>query len=505
MKKIRSNNHGFIPLLLIIASALVIFGTAGIFILADSAKPGDPLFALDQTIEKVQLSLTTSPQSRAKLESSLALERATELEQAVQANNKESVNKAIKAQIEKVNDSVEETQLIEQDITLEQTNEIVENVEKQNAIVNSLYTSATEEEKSLLFEAKENSDTAVISTYLRLKNRLKEEKTVGNEGSVVSTASVPSITFKTDQSCSKNTTDNKNVFHAKISAQTKNMNSESVVLSITDTISEKTAYFAILRNGFVSIEVSAQDDIGSILGTLFRLELIPDGREYKLKALRVKDLSKFETDLSLHQIIAEHSFSKNCSEPEDEQQTNSATTTETATPTPFPTPTSTPTQSSAVTAGKVILALSPDSATINRGCQATFSVNLDTAGKSVDGTDILLNFNPEIFSINTTDITKGEIFNEYLFNTRNLPPGRSDISGLAPINKPFSGKGTVATYKFKVLPTAKLGQTEITFEYDSSNPTKTTDTNVAEHKTSNEVLQSVTNGKYLIAEGNCSQ
>lgn len=75
------NRKGFAPIaVLVILGVLGIGGTATV-IAADSAKPGDLLYGIDQAVENVQLALATAPEAQEQTRVDLAEERITEINQ----------------------------------------------------------------------------------------------------------------------------------------------------------------------------------------------------------------------------------------------------------------------------------------------------------------------------------------------------------------------------------------------------------------------------------------
>lgn len=152
------------------------------------------------------------------------------------------------------------------------------------------------------------------------------------------------------------------------------------------------------------------------------------------------------------------------------------------------------------------LSLFPSSGTFNKGCSFFLDVVLDTAGVQTDGTDAILIYDPSRFSINTSAITpKINIYPDFPGNNVDEVAGKITISGLASVNTPFSGKGTLATLQFTVKDTAPTGLTQVNFDFDSNNKAKTTDSNVVERTTIVDVLNSVVNGSYVVGTGACGQ
>lgn len=154
-----------------------------------------------------------------------------------------------------------------------------------------------------------------------------------------------------------------------------------------------------------------------------------------------------------------------------------------------------------VFAQSAILSLDPLSGTFNRGCSFSLNINLDTGGAQTDGTDAILFYDVSRFT--ATSITNGTIYPDYPGNNIDPQGGKITISGLASVNTPFTGKGTLATANFKVADTAATGATQITFDFDPNNKAKTIDSNVVERGTVVDVLNSVVNGSYTVGTGSC--
>lgn len=147
------------------------------------------------------------------------------------------------------------------------------------------------------------------------------------------------------------------------------------------------------------------------------------------------------------------------------------------------------------------LSLSPATGTFNQGCNFSLDVVVDTLGAQTDGTDAILIYDPTRFTGLT--ITNGTIYPDFPGNNINDTTGKITISGLASVNTPFAGKGTLASVQFSVRPAAPTGATQITFDFDSNNKGETRDSNVVERGTVVDVLNSVVNGNYIIGTGSC--
>lgn len=183
------------------------------------------------------------------------------------------------------------------------------------------------------------------------------------------------------------------------------------------------------------------------------------------------------------------------------------TATPRATATPTPTPTSAPASTSVPaptvnpnsSAFVATLALSPSRGTFNKGCSTSLDVNLDTKGIATDGTDAMLSFDPAVLKI--ASITRGNIYADYPGNTIDNVNGKISITGLAATTSSYTGAGTLAKINFEVKEDAPDGGTQINFDFDPNNKTKTTDSNVVGKVGHPEILSSVVNGAYTIIVG----
>lgn len=153
-------------------------------------------------------------------------------------------------------------------------------------------------------------------------------------------------------------------------------------------------------------------------------------------------------------------------------------------------------------AAEATLTINPTTATVNRGCSFSVAIDLDTGTVQTDGTDAIIKYDPTRFT--ASNIVNGTIYPDYPGNSIDNQGGKINVSGLASPDTPFADKGTLATINFTVLQTAPLGASQITFDFDPNNKSKTTDSNVVERGTIVDVLGSVTNGTFTVGTGACS-
>lgn len=154
-----------------------------------------------------------------------------------------------------------------------------------------------------------------------------------------------------------------------------------------------------------------------------------------------------------------------------------------------------------VQASAASLALSPATGTFNKGCSSNLDIVLDTGGEQTDGTDAILIYDNSRFTANS--ITSGTLYADYPGNNVDDATGRVTISGLASVSQAFSGKGVLGTVNFTVKENAPAGATQIKFDFDPNDKTKTTDSNVVQRGTVVDILSSVTNGSYTVGTGAC--
>lgn len=147
------------------------------------------------------------------------------------------------------------------------------------------------------------------------------------------------------------------------------------------------------------------------------------------------------------------------------------------------------------------LSLSPVSGTFNKNCSFTLDISLDTAGAQTDGTDAILIYDSSRFT--ATSIQAGTIYSDYPGNNIDDPSGKVTVSGLASVSQAFSGKGSLAKVNFTAKENAPTGATQVKFDFDGKDKTKTTDSNVVERGTVADILSSVVNGNYTIGSGAC--
>ncbi len=147
------------------------------------------------------------------------------------------------------------------------------------------------------------------------------------------------------------------------------------------------------------------------------------------------------------------------------------------------------------------LSLSPASGTFNRDCNFSLQVLVDTGGFETAGTDVILNYDTTRFIANR--ISNGSIYPDFPGNNIDTQNGTVLISGLASATSSYRGSGVLATVDLTVLESAPPGASQIKFDFDPNNKSKTTDSNVVEVGTMAETINQVVDGNYVVGTGSC--
>lgn len=126
--------------------------------------------------------------------------------------------------------------------------------------------------------------------------------------------------------------------------------------------------------------------------------------------------------------------------------------------------------------------------TYSAGLNYPVGIVLDSAGKSVDGVDVVISFDPAKVQIVGGKVNASSLFSEIPLNTVDLAKGKIRFSALT-----FDAKaatGIVGTFSFR-----PLSKGEVNFSIDFV-PGASTDSNIAEHGSAVDVLGGVENATY---------
>lgn len=140
------------------------------------------------------------------------------------------------------------------------------------------------------------------------------------------------------------------------------------------------------------------------------------------------------------------------------------------------------------TTGSGTISLSPASGTYR--VNQTFNVNVlaDSGGLQLDGTDIVVHYNPAVLKV--TSLTAGAIFPSTPALANNSTTGEISISSLANKGQPVIVSGTLATIQFQVIGS---GQTPVTLDFVSTSKART---GMAQDSTVAQVLNTAFSASY---------
>ncbi|MCL4390193.1 MAG: hypothetical protein M1484_02085 [Patescibacteria group bacterium] len=129
------------------------------------------------------------------------------------------------------------------------------------------------------------------------------------------------------------------------------------------------------------------------------------------------------------------------------------------------------------------LALSPA-----MGQPQSVGIVLNSAGKSVDGADVVINFDPKMVQVVGNSVASTALFEQAPLNSVDNVAGKIKFSVLTFSPRPVTG--IIGTFAIKPVST---GTANFTFDFT---PGKTTDSNIADHASAKDILGAVTNGSY---------
>ena len=136
------------------------------------------------------------------------------------------------------------------------------------------------------------------------------------------------------------------------------------------------------------------------------------------------------------------------------------------------------------------LTLSPSSGEyeVSPGSSFPVGVIVDSAGKSVDGIDTIINWDPKMARVEDGRVVASNLFEQYMVNSVDNVKGQIKLGALTFTAKPVNG--VVGT--FRVTPLTE-GSANFSFQFT---PGATTDSNVAEHGTAKDILGRVENARF---------
>ncbi|MBI2019115.1 hypothetical protein HYS95_00410 [Candidatus Daviesbacteria bacterium] len=115
------------------------------------------------------------------------------------------------------------------------------------------------------------------------------------------------------------------------------------------------------------------------------------------------------------------------------------------------------------------------------------SVDISTGGKRIGGGDVIIRFDPKVLEATPAGLVTGQVFGEYPLKSVDPKAGVIAISGISSSEEGFSGSGQFAIVNFRAK---AAGTTPLTIEYQKDS---TTDSNLVEISTSQDILENIRN------------
>lgn len=149
------------------------------------------------------------------------------------------------------------------------------------------------------------------------------------------------------------------------------------------------------------------------------------------------------------------------------------------------------------------LSVSPTTGSFAPGCAFSVDIKLDTQGVKTDGVDAILFYDSS--KLTAKQIRNGTLYSDYPQSIIDPANNKIIISGSASAASPYQGTGTLASVDFVVANEVAAGITKLSFDFDPSDKTKTTDSNVAERNNITDVLSGVTDASFTLGPtGGCA-
>lgn len=146
--------------------------------------------------------------------------------------------------------------------------------------------------------------------------------------------------------------------------------------------------------------------------------------------------------------------------------------------------------------GKVVrtpsISLSPAIVTVKADQTSTLTIDYYTGSKTIQGLDLVLQYDPTIIQFDSNFFQPGSVFTQYPI-TQVSPPGTLRVSAVATVAQiGFNGSGQLGTLQFKAL---KAGQTKVQIVFK---PSATTESNLVELSSGQEILQTVRDSSIVV-------
>lgn len=114
-------------------------------------------------------------------------------------------------------------------------------------------------------------------------------------------------------------------------------------------------------------------------------------------------------------------------------------------------------------------------------------VMIDTGGSEVSGADLIVSFDPKVLEATSGGLVAGTIFDEYPLKSVDGAKGIIAISGISSLGNSFTGQGLLATLNLRAK---EAGVASLVIDFTKG---QTSESNLVENATSNDILESVDN------------
>lgn len=142
--------------------------------------------------------------------------------------------------------------------------------------------------------------------------------------------------------------------------------------------------------------------------------------------------------------------------------------------------------------GKISLVAAKTSYSVNETIPV--SVVVDTGGRSVNGVDLIVHYDPKVVEASPAGIVKGQIFDDYPAISINANQGLISISGIDNMNNSFNSNNlTYGIGQFAIINLKAKTPGRVSLTVDFNGKGSTTDSNLVEITTAKDILEKVNN------------
>lgn len=132
---------------------------------------------------------------------------------------------------------------------------------------------------------------------------------------------------------------------------------------------------------------------------------------------------------------------------------------------------------------KATLTLSTELTNYLVGQEVLVKVILSTGSYQTDGTDVLIQFDPQVLEPADNFFEKGTLYQDYPGVRKDQLKGTVSASGITVSSGGFKGTGVFGTFKFKAK---KVGKSLVELKFT---PSSTTDSNIIESNSAKDLLE----------------